>query len=380
MPSNEQVPKVFDNGRSADSEIRLDTFDIAARKLQETVSGDTFDDWYAEREYAENIREGKPYFNGPGKITEPAKHSPSQLYQCKRKTVYRQLNAPEESSDPNGIFWIGSTVEEQLVQPFLEEHIMGEDQYITNSLWVDFTVQTSAGELRVKGSTDPVIVDDDANPILPFEVKTKDSVEHLDQPSTHHLAQLHAYLKGLSESYNRDLSRGVILYIGRTNLDARSFSVTFDQDFWDNEIVPWMADVTAYRLEQELPPDTPEYDWECKFCSYKERCGKGERTTEDLPSIGFLPLFEYPRDKVIDHLEVHEEVKLTPTLANLYPELAQEYEVHEWRCRGCDSTFVWDDFNWESSSATPIKCPNCLANDSQRYLSGPLPGAGGWDQ
>ena len=130
----------------------------AVETLLDTIGSVSFADWYYEREFAKNIREGQPYFNGPGRIPAPERHSPSQLLQCHRKTLYRQHNAPEEDTDPQGIFWIGTKFEEEIIVPYLAE-ITSPDEYVYNSIWVDFTCKTSVGEIRIKGETDPVIVD-----------------------------------------------------------------------------------------------------------------------------------------------------------------------------------------------------------------------------
>lgn len=334
------------------------------------LSEENFKDWYREREFSENIRKGQSYFNKPGAIKEPRRHSPSQLLQCKRKAIYKRLKAPEESEDPHGIFWIGSRIEEDLVLSYVEDCVAGDDEYVTNSIWVDFLVQTHVGKIRIKGTTDPVIVDELAEPILPFEVKTKQSLEEFHTPDRRHRAQAHAYLKGLSEKYDHRISTAIILYVSRTTLNAKSFKVEFDQEFWKGSVLPWIGDVAAFQLDQELPPAKPEYDWECEYCQYRERCGKGEREFSDYPPGEFLPLFEYPKQKVIAHLQTHVEATLTPFLADLYPDLAEEFELRDWFCRGCSSTFAFDKISWSHRSGRPPKCPCCDNEGEIRFLRG----------
>lgn len=53
--------------------------DCETGKLLEKLSPDRFEEWYREREWRQNIEEGQPYFNGPGTIPEPERHSPSQF-------------------------------------------------------------------------------------------------------------------------------------------------------------------------------------------------------------------------------------------------------------------------------------------------------------
>ena len=73
-------------------------------EVVERVGEASFTDWLAEQRVKENLREGQPWLNKPPRITDVRRVSPSQLLQCHRKIYYRQLNAPEETEDPDGIF------------------------------------------------------------------------------------------------------------------------------------------------------------------------------------------------------------------------------------------------------------------------------------
>jgi CRISPR/Cas system-associated exonuclease Cas4 (RecB family) len=342
------------------TQIRSDTERTHATRVDDlidAVSGDTFQTWHDERTYARNIREGTPYFNQPASVKPPRQHSPSSLLQCHRKTAYNQLNAPEESADPEGIFWVGSQFETDIAVPFLQDAVVGDNEYITNSIWVDFTVETDQGELSIRGETDPVIVDADAEPLVLTEIKTKRSIGSVDAPSEHHKAQAHAYLKGLSSKYDGTLTDAIILYGSRTTLDIRAFHVEFDPAFWRDVVVDWAAEHTEYRLTDTLPPASPEQSWECEFCEFSERCGKGQTEYRDIPAHGFLPgVTAYPSEKVTGYLEAIDDAQLTPALAHEYPQLAAEYEVCPWQCSSCDSTFAWDEI--DDDSETPA-CPVC---------------------
>ncbi|WP_117365560.1 CRISPR-associated protein Cas4 [Natrarchaeobaculum sulfurireducens] len=327
--------------------------------LVDEISGERFRDWYRKREFRKNIEDGNPYFNGPSSVPSPRKHSPSQLLQCHRKIAYRQHNAPAEKSDPVGIFWFGSRFEEELVQAFLKEAVIDDHEYVTNSLWVDFTVQTDAGEIQIKGETDPVIVDSDGNPLLLTEIKTKQAVDNVQSPNRHHRAQAHAYMKGLSEKHDRKVTDAVVLYGSRKTLDVKSFHIEFDPWFWRNTVLAWAETHTSYRLDEELPPANPEYGWECNFCSFRDRCGRGSASYESIGPVGLLPLHEYPREEAIRHLESHGNAKLTPTLSNRYPELASRFEVHDWRCERCDATYPHDSVEWTGDLSEPPLCPSC---------------------
>ena len=302
--------------------------------------------------------------------------TPSSLLQCHRKIAYRQANAPEESKAPEGIFWSGQLFEEEVVVPYLRDVVASEDMYIRNSMWIDDTVTTPGGEdLRFKGSTDPVIVDRESEPLLVTEVKTKSSLDGLDEPNHHHRAQVHAYMHGLSEKYDRVVEDAVIIYGGRTSMDVRVFEEPFSPAFWER-VLQWAAIHTDFRQSETLPPADPEYGWECSFCSFKHRCGQSDRPFSDVGVTGFLPLVDdYPRERIVEYLNGHTEddAKLTPSLAHEQPELTEEYDVYDWHCSRCGSHRTWDAVEWDGDVTNPPVCPKCAENSALGTLSGPSP-------
>jgi len=340
-----------------------------AEIISQRLTAEQFWEWYQERQYRLNIQNGQSYFNGSGSVPNPERHSPSQLLQCHRKLVYRQENAPAEEPDPDGIFWFGTKFEEELLFPFLERWVTGSETYVQNSIWIDFTVDTAAGELQIKGSTDPVIVDPDAVPILPTEIKTKSSVSNVTKPNRHHRAQIHAYLAGLSEKFDKDLSDAIIVYGSRESLNVKTFQIEFDELFWEDIVLEWATEHTQYRINDELPPGDPEYDWECQFCSYQNRCGKGDAPQSDIGPTGLLPSFgDYPKEKVTEYLEGHPDETLTPTLACQYPDLVDVYGVSDFYCRQCGF-----EVNWQAvdDAGEPL-CPPCADRGEISILTVPL--------
>lgn len=328
-------------------------------ELVEGIDAEGFAAWYRERQFARNIREGRPYFNGPSPAPPPERHSPSQLLQCSRKVTYRQENAPVETTDPDGLFWIGRRFEEDVVVPYLREAVVDESTYVRNSMWIDETVETEGGTLRFRGATDPVIVTGTSEPLVVTEVKTKRSIDGLTEPDPHHRAQVHAYMYGLSADYERDVGDAVLVYGDRTTLDITAFHETFDGPFWD-DVLAWAASHSAYRRDGALPPDDPEQGWECDLCSYRHRCGRSDEPYADVGVSGFLPLFaDYPRSSVTDYLAAHEHGKLTPTLASEHTDLAGTHGVRDWCCPDCDATFDWDAVPRDRTTPDPPPCPDC---------------------
>lgn len=345
-----------------------------AQRLLETLTDNSFPAWYRKRVSRANIESGHAAYNTPNSEKPPTRYSPSQLLGCHRKHYYQYHNAPEERADPHGIYWSGTRFEEDLALPYLRDMAAEHTAYIQNSIWVDYDVETDTGPLTIRGLTDPVIVDDQGVPILPTEIKTKSKLQHQDAPDATHRAQLHAYLRGLSETYGTEVTQGAILYLSRTTLDARLFEITFDTGFWTETVLEWTETQTEYRLNGSLPPAEPRTEWECQYCPFRQRCGEGQRPVSDCGAIGFLPRFsKYPRAKILAYLAVDATRQLTPTLATHHPDLARQYPTGDWHCPRCAATYVWDGVEWDGDVTQPPRCPECSEEDSSVILSGPAP-------
>lgn len=338
------------------------------------ITSREFTEWYSEQQFQTNILEGQAYFNGPSPPKDPDRHSPSKLLQCHRKASYARQNAPREGTPPEGLFWIGSEFEEEVIVPFLQ-NITTPETYVTNSLWIDAEIVVDGTALQVRGSTDPAIVTAEADPVLLTEIKTTSSLDHLSEPKEHHRAQLHAYLYALNDEYDHDITEGLIVYGCRKTLDIEVFHVEFDSVFWKN-IVDWMATQTEYENSGELPPATPERDWECSYCSFKHRCGEANTPYTDIGYEGLLPVFDgYDRQNLAEYLEAHEDgdVRLTPTLAYQFPDLVEEYGAYDWSCSACDFSFAWDEVDWSTDVDNLPICPFCTESGDLVTLSGPAP-------
>ncbi|MFC3477737.1 PD-(D/E)XK nuclease family protein [Halobacterium litoreum] len=360
-------------GPSPESTQVVQTTSVLAQ-LRAQVTKDRFSAWYAEQQFAENILEGQAYFNGPADPKPPARHSPSTLLECHRKASYKRQNAPKEDTPPEGLFWIGTEFEERLAVPFLQD-VTPPDTYVTNSVWIDHELTVDGVTVQLRGATDPAIVTPDDDPLLVTEIKTTSSLDHLSGPKEAHKAQLHAYLAALNADYDHEISTGLLVYASRTTLDVEVFEVAFDEAFWE-AVTEWMAALTTYEQAGELPPASPERDWECSYCSFKHRCGEADTPYSDIGHDGLLPLFDnYDTENLKAYLNAHAErdARLTPTLAHKFPRLADEYGVYDWACPSCGETFDWKNIDWETDSTDPPYCPSCLKAGEMVTIAGPEP-------
>lgn len=277
--------------------------------------------------------------------------------------AYGRENAPIEEGQPNGLFWAGERFEEDVIVPYLQDIVTTENTYVQNSKWIDTSIETGNTELRLRGSTDPLIVTGDGTPLLVTEVKTKSSIEQLEKPDRRHKAQLHAYLYALDEEFDVSVRDGVLIYGSRTTFDIETFHVQFSEDFWAS-VVGWMETQTQYRVNDEFPPADPATDWECNYCSYRNRCGQTDVPYENLGFDGLIPGFSgYRKQQIKEYLDAASDEKLTPTLAEKYPELTQEFGVKDWVCHECETHVAWSDLEGSKDEGHAPICKACAKGD-----------------
>jgi hypothetical protein len=82
----------------------------------------------------------------------------------------------------------------------------------------------------------------------------------------------------------------------------------------------------------------------------------------DEGARGFLPGFaDYPRDRIVEYLQAHDDAALTPTLARKFPGLAAEYGSYGRSCSQCETDYEWSEVEWDENSIVDPVCPECAA-------------------
>lgn len=344
--------------------------------LVDDISRDGFSEWRRREDFRDNIEDGHPEYNRGGYPVENERHSPHTVLQCPRKQWYRDHTAPEETDAPAGIFTVGTYLEEEIVEPFLAEKAKEHDLYLQNSIWIEVDIPLMDNTLKLRGSTDPVFCDNEGVPQLVTEVKSKYTGAGVDKPLSHHVGQLTCYQFALARTYDISAPPGLIIYLGRKDLQLRRFPQPYDTGVL-GDVINWMEGMTDCRIEDVLPPADPVADWdECYTCAFKERCGKGDEPWENVREHGFLPLVSYPRSEVITYLRVHPESEVTPTIAAEYPDLAETSGVYDWVCEACGTQYTFGEFDWDGDRDARPTCPNCSQTTGTLVeLRGPAPDA-----
>ncbi|WP_302083066.1 PD-(D/E)XK nuclease family protein [Salinibaculum rarum] len=409
--------------------------DSIGDNLTERLSAQRFLDWQYSREQQRNLDDGYANRNDPTTKQDGKTHSPSSLLNCHRMNYYQDRGAPEEDPAPYGTFEFGHHFEE-MWETFLMQNIIGPNEFVKNPLHIDF----EEGDIRITGSSDPVLIDKRGKPFLITECKTTGSLHFVkrDGPKTKHKAQMHAYARGMQKKFNLEEPPAMcIVYAGRESFDVELFFVDFDVDFWENEVLEHAEEETRYQLMDTLPPAVnDDQQYMCGYCPFSKRCGNykpgpyptkiegGENgrasniglnadedwgtwigdmdyhfddTIADLvkdgfdeqPVKGFIPLKQYDEEAVIDHLQAHDDVQLTPTVATQYPWLLNgvnvpdrvvktygeipKRDVHNWHCSSCENTKPFDANNWDGDFDTIPSCSAC-----GETLRGPSPEEAGY--
>jgi len=415
-----------------------------AEALAAAANARDFDAWLAEQNRQRNRDDGyDDTRNDPTYIPDPDDHSPSSLVQCHRRIYYRALNAPAESGQPLGFFDVGHFFEEDRVEPWLADlleraadgdvpHVDFDDfdDFDPDDLDLDNTVHVTVveDEFEISGSTDPVAFHG-GRPLLLVEVKSTKDLQYVrsaGEPDESHLAQAHAYMKGLQAEFDLDAPPlAMFVYGERSSWDVETFLVEFDEAFYRDVVVPWAEQQTDYRSARALPPQEPKEEYECFYCEFRYRCGnapewheatKNDETVAERAkfsmgnqnSKGFLPLAKYPATAVYEHVLTYPDVPLTPSLAYHWPEFvadppeefrdridergAEAYlerkfdldrmdltelpkrEVADWLCPGCGNEYAFDAFGWDGDVHVTPTCPRCHEEDGINVsLRGPKP-------
>lgn len=441
MSDSEQTnPNQQNSSHDPDNGLITNDTPLAQRieRYREEITGRKFESWHRNFEARRNLEEGYGQSrNNPSSAPDDNSHSPSSLLQCHRKIYYRTKNAPREYPMPHGVFIMGHFIEEEVIEPWLREQVIADDEFIGNAGHVDFTEEAEGGQtLRFSGSHDPTITDVQGHTLALTEVKSTGSDAHwIDKIKDHHKAQAHAYMKGLKEKDDplTEYPPAFVIYVQKESLEVFPFALEFDQEFWDDVVMSWAEQNSGYRANDILPDAKPymgqdddhtkSTTFECDYCDYRNRCGNYEHrdkkhkyddtlptngsgvvtaTFQDHDAKGFLPQKLYPEDAVVSHLLAFDEVKLTPTLAANYPEMVEnpspklksriadrneeevmkmkfgaipKRDVHDWVCPDCDATYDFNEFDWwEGEVGNMPYCDECQDNhDKYVNLRGPLP-------
>lgn len=189
------------------------------------------------------------------------RYYPSESWSCLRKKVYSFFKYEQETPLPLGLFEMGRRTEDAFYE-MLKSHF--NEKKVGNDVHIEIKLE----DYIISGDTDPVIYETTKRKNIRtlFEVKSMANLSAVKEPNIHHIKQTTCYMKALN------LKLGMIVYINRSNLeDLKAFEVEFKEEDWQS-IVTHFDMLHGFLKDKVLPTSTPLMNWECRYCSYKNRC------------------------------------------------------------------------------------------------------------
>ncbi len=183
----------------------------------------------------------------------------SDFGKCLRKSYYEHTLGKRESEGSYPHFQLGN-----LVENFVEEALASH--YGSDSVKNSFRIELDYDDFRVVGQTDPVVVGPNAEPEKIFEVKSTKNISFREEgPSKHHVMQVHPYMKALG------LDSCTFIYVQKTDLSVISHEISFSEGTF-SEGLERIKSLHEDLVRHGPPPSEPFMDFECRFCSYKDKC------------------------------------------------------------------------------------------------------------
>lgn len=160
-----------------------------------------------------------------------------------------------------GVFQIGQLFHEHV------NRVLKDSGLMVKSVEAPFIllIPNDGGFFRIEGRADLIVSFNDEDYIL--EVK---SVRKLpDTPFKHHIQQTQIYLAAYG------LQKGFIIYLEKQALQHRIFEVTFNAEDFKHLLKRAKSLHEALTNDSEPEPDAEA--WECRFCEFRNKCGRGGR-------------------------------------------------------------------------------------------------------
>lgn len=216
----------------------------------------------------------------------------SEVYGCKRKTVYSLLSYKREeniSKNWRQRFAVGHALHDMLQSDF--ERMAKDSEGLLDfqrEVVIAPHLQPIAEKWFINSSCDGVFTEYDVAggpPILRYglEIKTEapDGFASLKAPKEAHLWQAHIYMKCL------DLPMFWFLYMNKGNQNntdsSGSFFVTWDQKIWD-DIEKCFTECHEAAANFTFPPR--EESMICQFCAFSYTCMPPSLTRTSMPQPG----------------------------------------------------------------------------------------------
>ncbi|MEM1859835.1 MAG: PD-(D/E)XK nuclease family protein [Metallosphaera sp.] len=195
---------------------------------------------------------------------------PSQIWNCLRKQYYDRT-----SPVLSGIDSARFTVLGEALHDLVAEILKKEDSVkVTSELPLRIPHPTNH-EIVISGRADDLIVIEFTKERYLVEVKSVDNLQHKVRngylPRLEHRAQLNLYMKAFPKS------KGVLLYVDRSNFEMEEFILDFDEQLYLKTME--RAELLHRAIKERKVPEPEaklrdDMRWQCDFCLYRAKCDK----------------------------------------------------------------------------------------------------------
>jgi len=186
---------------------------------------------------------------------------PSVLPQCLRRQYWHYMERSPPTAEALRAFSVGTFIHELIAKALIEHGV---------EVKVEEVLKLDLGFGQLRGKADLLILRTEGGD---YAVEVKSCAKLPSDPYPEHVQQLNSYLGMLK------LSKGFLLYVKKTALQLRVFTVTFNEQLF-NELIERSKKLHEYVSSRRLPPPEMLGSLECERCEYMLKCAKTEQALQ----------------------------------------------------------------------------------------------------
>ena len=192
------------------------------------------------------------------------RYYPSEIGSCLRKTWFSYKIPKETDKELLKIFEAGNNLHE-LVSKILESEKNPHIELIETEL----PFKQDEGDFTISGRIDNLILLKENNEKIIVEVKSTKTLP--ERPKKDHISQLQLYM------HNLQISKGVVLYVQKDNLQTQEFNINYNKEKYDEIIRRFHGLHHCLKLDIIPPAESKlvkNQNWMCNYCEYRKDCDR----------------------------------------------------------------------------------------------------------
>jgi CRISPR/Cas system-associated exonuclease Cas4 (RecB family) len=195
------------------------------------------------------------------------RYYPSEAGTCIRKVWYSYKYPTQIKTDLLKIFEMGNVMHDFIIR-VLKSDKMKDIELLKSEL--PFKLQMD--NFLISGRVDNVLLVKSSGKTIVVEVKSSGMLKAVNKPQRHNVIQLQLYM------YATGIHNGLLVYLEKNTLQAKVFDIAFDE-LMVKDILNRFNELHEHLITNTVPPaeakiTSSDIGWMCRFCEYKEKCGK----------------------------------------------------------------------------------------------------------